>query len=82
MANGRAVGKGRPEQDTQAQQIPLSWRVAKAKPAPVMVQLASASSVASDPVQEVADYYREKAESFRRRPKLRRDDGPEDKRLF
>ncbi len=82
MAKVRAVGAKEQDLEVQAQQMPLRWRVTKSAPAAVVVQAASASTVAVDPIVEVADYYRDRAASFRKRPKLPRDDDAADERLF
>jgi hypothetical protein len=82
MPKIRVVGADRQDLQAQAQQIPLSWRVAKPMTAPVVIQPASGSTVASDPVAEVTDYYRDRAASFRKRRKLPRDDSAADESLF
>jgi hypothetical protein len=82
MAKMRAVGADRQDTEAQAQQVPLSWRVAKPATAPLVIQSASSSTVAVDSIGEVTDYYRDRAASFRKRPKLPRDDNAADERLF
>ncbi|HVD00924.1 MAG TPA: hypothetical protein VNG93_07235 [Candidatus Dormibacteraeota bacterium] len=82
VARTAAVRQSRPEDDYQAQSIPLSWRIAKAGPIPVQVQSGTASTVVADSYAEVSDYYRDRAAAFRRRPKLPADDGPSDDSLF
>jgi hypothetical protein len=86
MPKMRAIGARQAEPDTQAQQIPLRWRVPKphAEPQVVVqaVQTATTSTMAVDPVLDVAHYYRDRAASFRKRPSLPRDDDAADERLF
>jgi hypothetical protein len=82
MAKMRAVGTDRQNTEAQAQQVPLSWRVAKPATTPLVIQSASSSTVTADPIAEVTDYYRDRAASFRKRRKLARDDDAADERLF
>jgi len=81
MPRTRAVGADT-DFEAQATQIPLRWRVTKPKVETVIVQAASGSTVAVDPVVEIAEYYQDRAASFRKRSKLPRDDDAADERLF
>jgi len=82
VARTASVRQGRPADDFQAHSVPLRWRIAKADPIPVQVQLGTASTVVADSSSEVSDYYRNRAAAFRLRHKLPTDDGPADNRLF
>jgi hypothetical protein len=83
MAKLRAVGADRQDDlGAQAQQVPLRWRVAKPAPTAVVVQAGTASTVAVDPVLEVAEYYQDRAQAFRKRRKLPHDNSASDERLF
>ena len=65
----------------EPQDIPHTWRVAKPRPQ-IVVQPATQATIPLEATQEAADYYGERAQAFRSRPKLARDDSPADERLF